>query len=117
MSVPEPVGHAEFMAATVNPALTRKRATSGPTHRDSDDLAAGIARQLRALAKRLAEQDADSLALVRDLQRELDAVWGVAVAGMRRSGHTDREIGLALGVSKQAVHQRWPRQPDPKGPR
>ena len=32
-----------------------------------------------------------------------------AVEGLRSSGFSDTEIGLVLGVTKQAVQQRWPR--------
>lgn len=33
----------------------------------------------------------------------------VAVAGWRDCGFSDSQIGRELGVTKQAVQQRWPR--------
>jgi hypothetical protein len=37
------------------------------------------------------------------------ALMGVVIAGIRRSGFTDRQIGAVLGTTRQAVEQRWPR--------
>ncbi len=93
-----------------NQPLSPKRATSGPQHRDTDDLAAGIARQVRSLGRRLGERDADDLAPLRVIQAQLDAAWIVAIDGRRRSGHSDAAIAAALGVSRQAVRQRWPHE-------
>ena len=42
--------------------------------------------------------------------RKLRSAWAVAIAGLRRSGFADREIGDALGTTRQAVEQRWPRE-------
>jgi hypothetical protein len=35
----------------------------------------------------------------------------VAVEGCRAQGHSDAEIGQALGITRQAVWKRFPRQP------
>jgi hypothetical protein len=43
------------------------------------------------------------------LEEAAKIAWEVAVQGIRRSGFTDREIGEALGTTRQAVEQRWPR--------
>jgi hypothetical protein len=37
------------------------------------------------------------------------------IAGMRRSGYTDRDTAQALGVSRQAIQQRWPRRDEDSG--
>jgi len=88
------------------------RRTSGPMHRDVSDAVGGIARQIRAVGVRIAgeETDANGLEHLRLLQRELDTAWTIAIPGLRRAGHTDGEIGAVLGITRQAVQQRWPRE-------
>jgi hypothetical protein len=86
------------------------RRTSGPIHRDTGDIVSGVVRQLRAVGRRLAQEDADGLEHLRLIQSELDEVWTVVVPGLRRAGHTDGEIGAVLGITRQAVQQRWPRE-------
>lgn len=86
--------------------MARKRTTS---HRSDDELAKAVGRLTRALALRLSEDDPSGLALLVQLEDDLAAAWREAIAGMRGSGFSDTDIGAALGVSKQAVQQRWPR--------
>jgi hypothetical protein len=86
------------------------RPRSRSTHRTDADLAAGTVRIVRALGRRLAEDDPDNgVLLLRRLDREVDAAWRTAVAGWRASGFSDVQIGDALGVTPQAVGQRFPR--------
>ena len=42
-----------------------------------------------------------------DLRKEIEAAIFDAVCGARRTGHTWSEIGVMLGVSKQAAQQRY----------
>lgn len=77
--------------------------------RSDDDVAEGIGRLVRALARRCAQADPDTAQLLRYLAGELDDAFSLAVAGWRASGFSDAQIGRELGVSKQAVQQRWPR--------
>jgi hypothetical protein len=81
---------------------------SRPTRSD-EDLAEGIARLIRALGKRCAAGDPDSAGLLSYLQAELDDALALSVAGWRRLQFSDSQIGAELGVTKQAVQQRWPR--------
>lgn len=86
------------------------RGKSALPHRADAEMAAGLIRLVRALGRRLAEDDPpNGVPLLRALDRELDVAWERAVAGWRASGFTDREIGEALGVTKQAVVQRFRR--------
>lgn len=65
---------------------------------------------IRAIGARCAEDDPDTLVLLRELETALEQAWAVAIAGMRSSGHSDRVIAGELGVTRQAVEQRWPRR-------
>lgn len=88
------------------PALS---ARSRPVQRSDDDIADGIGRMIRALGRRCADADPDTGKLLRFLAGELDDAFAEAVTGWRRSGFSDAQIGRELGVTKQAVQQRWPR--------
>jgi hypothetical protein len=89
---------------------TDKPRLSAPAHRSDDEIAEAIGRMLRALGRRCADGDPDTAHLLRFLLGELDDAFADAVAGWRRSGFSDAQIGRELGVTKQAVQQRWPRQ-------
>jgi hypothetical protein len=84
---------------------------NGSVERSDEDVTAGIARMIRALGRRCAEADPDTAALLRLLVDELDDAIAGAVAGWRSTGFSDAQIGRELGVTKQAVQQRWPRRP------
>ena len=61
------------------------------------------------MGKRLAEEDPENLGLLQRLGDAVDQAWWVAVAGQRNAGFSDRDIAEALGVTRPAVTQRWPR--------
>jgi hypothetical protein len=81
-------------------------------YRETPDVTDAIRRLIRALGKRISTEDPESLELLAALDVELRVAWRVAIAGLRRSGFTDREIGQVLGTTRQAVEQRWPRSLD-----
>ncbi len=81
------------------------------SHRSDDEVAAAAARMIRALAKRLATADPDGAPLLAELDLELAAAWRKAVAGWRATGYSDAQIADQLGVTRQAVRQRWPHSP------
>jgi hypothetical protein len=94
-----------------NLTLSTKRRSRRPRRpRDDAQVAAAIERQIRALGRRLSEDDPAAGALLDGIERALDDVRADAVAGWRRSGFSDAAIGAVLGVTKQAVQQRWPRR-------
>jgi hypothetical protein len=77
-------------------------------YRETPDILDGICRFVAALGKRVATEDVDSLRLLRELDRAVERTWATAVAGLRTTGYSDREIGEQLGITRQAVQQRWP---------
>ncbi len=92
-----------------NRRLPRKK-----TWRDTPDVVKGIARLIRAVGKRVAEEDTDALEQLVELDRAMADAWATAIAGLRRN-YSDREIGDQLRITRQAVEKRWPR-PRPEEP-
>lgn len=73
------------------------------------DQADATERQTQALARR-ASGNLDTLARLAEHYADGPSVLALAVAGARAHGYTDGEIGRALGVTRQAIRQRFPRQ-------
>lgn len=61
-----------------------------------------------ALGERSEEWEPDDLADFATLHTIWQGVQGQAVRGLRNSGYTDHQIGMALGITQQAVSKRWP---------
>ena len=89
---------------TVKKPLTRKRRKR---HIENDEYAAFIRRVLRAYGRRIAHGDIDAIGDLDGLLGEVEAALSRAVSGLRDTGYSLTEIGLRLGVTRQAVHQRW----------
>lgn len=67
-----------------------------------------LSRMVRAAGRRVADGDPEDLAMLLDVQAELDAAIAAGVRGMRaNTGRSWSEIGRALGVTKQAAAKRW----------
>jgi hypothetical protein len=96
--------HCPHCGNTVKPALTRKRSRR---HTENDEYAAFTRRVLRAYGRRIAAGDIDAIADLGGLLGEVETALGRAVTGLRDDGYSLADIGLRLGVSRQAVHQRW----------
>lgn len=79
-------------------------------YRETPEVVAATCRLIRVVGKRVATEDADDLKLLLRLDEEVRQAWMSAIAGIRSSGATDRQIGEVLGTTKQAVAQRWPRE-------
>jgi hypothetical protein len=79
-------------------------------YRETSDVAEAAGRIVLAVGRRVARQDPEDLDALMSLQAALDRSWRIAIDGLRASRYTDGEIGSHLGISKQAVAQRWPRQ-------
>lgn len=93
------------------PSLSAASArTSGALARSDDEIAEAIGRMIRALGRRCATADPDTARLFVFLEGELADALGDAVVGWRAAGISDAQIGRELGVTKQAVQQRWPRR-------
>jgi hypothetical protein len=89
---------------TVKPRLTPNRRRPVV---ENDDYAAFAHRILRAYARRVATGDVEALARMTELAADLDTAIGCAVTGLRACGYSWAEIGLRLGVTRQAAQQRW----------
>lgn len=77
--------------------------------RETSDVAGAAVRMVRALGKRAGQEDPEDLRELLRVRAELDAAMGAAIEGLRAGGHNDIAIGEVLGMSRQAVQQRWPR--------
>jgi hypothetical protein len=89
---------------TVNGGLTPKRRR--PVIENSDYVA--FARRiLRAYSRRVATGDVESLAHMISLSEDINDAIQRAVNGIRAAGYSWAEIGVRLGITRQAAQQRW----------
>jgi hypothetical protein len=80
-------------------------------HIQDDQQADACRRQALALARR-AGGNLDTLARLAEHYDDGPSVLAMAVAGLRAQGISDGLIGQALGITRQAVWKRFPRQPE-----
>lgn len=78
------------------------------TDRSLEDRFGGIRRQIVRFTAAVGYEDPTELQKILALRDMLDDGLGDAVRRMRTLGHSDADIGLALGVSRAAVSKRWP---------
>ena len=78
------------------------------TFRETPEVAAATARMIKAIGRRVGEEDPTSITNLQVLQDALDEAWRNAIAEHRRAGMPDREVAALLGVTRQAVQWRWP---------
>jgi hypothetical protein len=79
-------------------------------HYDSSELAARNVRLLDGSARRAAAGDLEALGALALFARHVDAITRVAVDGLRAQGVSDALMAQYLGVTRQAVRARFPRQ-------
>jgi hypothetical protein len=84
----------------------KRRLTAKPVV-ENDEYAAFARRILRAYARRIAHGDIDALVLIANLGTDVENATRQAVIGLRESGYSWADIGLRLGVTRQAAQQRW----------
>jgi hypothetical protein len=89
---------------TVKARLTPKRRGR---HVENDEYGAFVRRVLRAYSRRVGDGDVEALALMVGLAEEIDTAMAEAVKGLRARGYSWAEIGIRLGISRQATQQRW----------
>jgi hypothetical protein len=83
------------------------------SYRETPDVSKAVVRLTRAIGNRIATDGIPEYMIeLVHVQAALDDAYRTAVEGLRRMGFSDADIGGALGVTKQAVQQRWPRPPD-----
>ncbi len=88
----------------VNRALTPHRRRDVV---ENDAYAAFTRRVLRAYARRVGAGDVEALTAMVALSHDIDRAVHHAVTGLRGFGYSWAEIGTRLGISRQAVQQRW----------
>ena len=92
--------------------LRRKRAK---TYTDTADYFRMLRRMLKAAGERLADADPVDLRELVGIEDDLHDAIRRAVAGLRSTGFSWREIGESLnGISGQAAYMRWGREPKPE---
>jgi hypothetical protein len=79
---------------------------------ENDDYAAFLRRAIRAFGRRIAAGDIDALYDAASLSAQLDITIKEAVTGLRERGYSWADIGLQLGVTRQAAQQRWGGEPE-----
>jgi len=77
---------------------------------EDDSYAAGVVRLIRKMGVR-ASADLEALKWLAGAAEHARGALAVAVDGCRARGYSDGEIGAALGITRQAVWKRFPRQP------
>ena len=86
----------------VNKKLTRNRVV------ENYDYAAFLRRVVRAYGRRVAAGDIDSVYDMARLADDVDAAIRDAITELRaKHGYSWADIGLRLGVTRQAAQQRW----------
>jgi hypothetical protein len=96
-------------AASVKPALTRKRAKRV---RENSEYASFARRVVAGYARRVADGDIEALTSLALFASDVDRAVREAVQGLRRWGYSWDEIGLRLGVTRQAAQMRYGQRND-----
>src|SRR6266581_4651415 len=89
----------------VNRSLTPKRRTRGVV--ENDQFAAFCRRILAAHARRVADGDVEGLTQLIALAADVEYAISRAITGLRTAGYSWAEIASRLGITRQAVQQRW----------
>ncbi len=92
--------------------LKRQRKQDDRAHGNYDeaDLARRNLAMVTSQGKRALGGNLDALGALGQLRKHSDAWLAQAVDGCRERGYSDHDIAQALGVTRQAVSQRYPRQ-------
>jgi hypothetical protein len=88
----------------VNRPLTPKRRRRVT---ENDDYATFLRRVIRAYSRRVASGDIDAITCMVRLLADLDQATADAIDGLRAIGYSWADIGLRLGITRQAAQQRW----------
>ena len=79
--------------------------------RETPDYCKALRRMVLAAGRRVGQEDPSSLENLVMLEDALARAWHQAVNDLRAAGNSDRMIGEALGITQQAVQQRWAKVP------
>ena len=88
----------------------RRRGQKAERVIEDDSYAAGVVRLIGKMGVR-ASADVEALKWLAGAVEHARGALAMAVDGCRARGYSDGEIGAALGISRQAVWKRFPRQP------
>jgi len=89
----------------VNEPLTPKRRTRVV---ENDEYAAFVRRVIRAYSRRVADGDIEAITVLAATADQLDTAIRDAITGLRANcGYSWADIAMRLGVTRQAVQQRW----------
>jgi hypothetical protein len=88
----------------VNKSLTPKRISRVV---ENDEYGAFIRRVLRAYGRRVADGDVEAITALVATADQVDTAIREAITGLRAVGYSWADIAMRLGVTRQAVQQRW----------
>jgi hypothetical protein len=88
----------------VNKSLTLKRRRRVT---ENDEYAAFLRRVIAAYSRRVGSGDIDAITDMAKVATDLDQAMTQAVTGLRATGYSWADIGLRLGITRQAAQQRW----------
>ncbi len=88
----------------------RRKGQKAERKTENDDYAKSVVRQIRSMGVR-ASADLYALRSLADAVDNGRQILALAVDGCRARGYSDGEIAAVLGVTRQAVWKRFPRQP------
>ena len=74
---------------------------------ENDEYAAFARRVILAHSRRVAAGDIDALTAMATLADDLDTAIRDAITGLRQRGYSWADIGIRLGITRQAAQQRW----------
>jgi hypothetical protein len=74
---------------------------------ENDEYAAFLRRVIRAYSRRVASGDIDAITEMAATADHLDIAIRDAITGLRAIGYSWADVALRLGVTRQAVQQRW----------
>jgi hypothetical protein len=87
----------------------RRRGQRAERVTENETYAAAVVRQIRSMGRR-ASADLEALSWLAGAVDYARDALAMAVAGARAVGYSDGEIGAALGITRQAVGQRFGRK-------
>jgi len=93
----------------VNRPLTAKRRRRVT---ENDEYALFLHRVIAAYSRRVASGDIEAIGSMVRLSADLDRATAEAITGLRAIGYSWADIGLRLGITRQAAQQRWGTGPE-----
>jgi hypothetical protein len=96
--------HPGQQRSDVNQPLTPKRRSRLV---ENDEYAAFVRRVLRGYSRRVADGDIEAITAMVATANHLDTAIRDAITGLRAIGYSWADIAMRLGVTRQAVQQRW----------